>query len=415
MVDLNKEIDKVMLEESWNAKKPDLFNDGKTTFKQLRDVLTSTFGSQTLCFTKSMPKIDAYLTMRDGNWYVSSYLRPKKSFDASYATSLHEDDCGAEEPLQASIDAIVEALESIDTPLLNRFFANGSNRLHICFVCPPIDRASDYGNRCIVQYGGIDCFNGDSKAGEDKKSSFELYRILKSNKGLQREFSSISPEQLSALKRCKDAKATLEKMTRQLARLVDGLGWGCTIQDYVYDRYARYLVNKALVHSIDISKNSDLARELTARLSGVCSMKPTKSDLATFAKREGIDVKSSEYKDFLSDIENDATQTRQSILLPVESIVYTAILAFADYIVGYASLDPSITAQKFLKHTAKEILEFGEDNFEMIQIDAFKKLLAKVRAYIDAAPGEIKISRHGTPYVVVCDCKKFDTLQKLIG
>ena len=45
MVDLNKEIDKVMLEESWNAKKPDLFNDGKTTFKQLRDVLTSTFGS----------------------------------------------------------------------------------------------------------------------------------------------------------------------------------------------------------------------------------------------------------------------------------------------------------------------------------------------------------------------------------
>ena len=77
-----------------------------------------------------------------------------------------------------------------------------------------------------------------------------------------------------------------------MARLVDGIGWGCSIHDYVQDRYSRYLVNKALEHNLDVSKKGALVDELTSRLSGTSTLRPTKSDLATFAKREGIDVKS---------------------------------------------------------------------------------------------------------------------------
>jgi len=109
-----------------------------------------------------------------------------------------------------------------------------------------------------------------------------------------------------AVKNCKDERTVLKQLVDTLSKLVDGIGWGCTIRDYVQDRYSRYLVNKALEHNLDVSKKGALVDELTSRLSGTSALRPTKSDLATFAKREGIDIKSDNYKAFLDDIEQNA-------------------------------------------------------------------------------------------------------------
>jgi len=131
-----------------------------------------------------------------------------------------------------------------------------------------------------------------------------------------------------------------------LARLVDGIGWGCSIRDYVQDRYSRYLVNKALEHNLDVSKKGALVDELTSRLSGTSTLRPTKSDLATFAKREGIDVKSDDYKAFLDDIEQNAAMTNKDIMSPIENAIYFAVSNIVQALLSYISLDPNPKAKK---------------------------------------------------------------------
>ena len=131
-----------------------------------------------------------------------------------------------------------------------------------------------------------------------------------------------------------------------MARLVDGIGWGCSIRDYVQDRYSRNLVNKALEHNLDVSKKGALVDELTSRLSGTSTLRPTKSDLATFAKREGIDVKSDDYKAFLDDIEQNAAMTNKDIMSPIENAIYFAVSNIVQALLSYISLDPNPKAKK---------------------------------------------------------------------
>lgn len=88
MVDISKELDKKILEESFSSKKPYIFNDDKTTFKQLKELFTDIFDSRVIKFTKKVPKVDAYLTMKDGNWFVSSYLRPEQEYPIGNAMKL---------------------------------------------------------------------------------------------------------------------------------------------------------------------------------------------------------------------------------------------------------------------------------------------------------------------------------------
>ena len=112
------------------------------------------------------------------------------------------------------------------------------------------------------------------------------------------------------------------------------------------DRYSRYLVNKALEHGLDVSKKGAFVDELTSRLSGTSRLRPTKSDLATFAKRESIDIKSDNYKAFLDDIEQSAEATNKDIMSPIENALYFALSNAVNAVLSYIALDPSPKAQK---------------------------------------------------------------------
>ena len=421
MVDISIELDKKILGESFSIKKPHMFNDEKTTFKQLKELFTDIFGTTTMKFSKKVPKVDAYLTTRDGDWYVSSYLRPEQEWPLGNAAKLRlkESDEESSNAMQKSFNKIVECLQTIDPVLLNRFFANGNNKLHVKLVCPPNGCAKQYDDACFAEYDGIDCFTDGKKVGNDKKSSFELFKILKASPALKYEFSEITPEQLSSIKCCNDDKYVLKQLVEKLSTLVDGLGWGCTIYDYVQDRYSRYLVNKALEHGIDVSKNGTLVSELASRLSGTSSMRPTKSDLATFAKREGIDVKSDSYREFLDDIEQNADQTNKDIMLPIEKTLCFALLNVANNVLCYASLDPNQKAKKIASQLASvlpKICKSIEDcEFDASKLDAMKKALAKACAYKELAPAEVRVVSNGTPYSAMCECDKIEKLQKVIG
>ena len=419
MVDISKELDKKILGESFSARKPHIFNDDKTTFKQLKDIFTDVFDQHVITFTKKVPKIDTYLTVKDGNWFVSSYLRPEQEYPIGNATKLRECENDSKDAVQKTFESIVESLETLDPVLLNRFFANGNNRLHMSLICPPCGCSKQYNDKCFAQYDGIDCFSDGKKVGNDKKSSFELYKILKANPSLKCEFAEITPEQLLAIKNCKDERKVLKQLVDQLSKLVDGIGWGCTIRDYVQDRYSRYLVNKALEHGLDVSKNGSLVDELTSRLSGTSTMRPTKSDLMTFAKREGIDVKSDEYKSFLDDIEQNAAQTNADIMSPIENAIYYAMSNAAHIILSYAALDPNEKAKKLAQQIASDLFAICDSiedcSLDCSKLDAMKKALSKLCSYKDIAPKEIRIVNGGTPYAVACECEKLDKLYKVIA
>lgn len=419
MVDIGKELDKKLLGESFSSKKPHIFNDDKTTFKQLKDLFTEVFDTRMVKFSKKVPKIDAYLTVKDGDWYVSSYFRPEQEYPIGNAMKLRECDNDSIDSVQKTLGSIVDVLETIDPVLLNRFFANGNNKLRVSLVCPPAGCSKMYNDKCFTEYGGIDCFNGKEKVGDDKKSSFALYKILKASPTLKEEFGEITPEQLNAIKCCQDERTVLKQLVNQLAAMVDGLGWNCSIRDYVQDRYSRYLVNKALEHGLDVSKKGALVDELTSRLSGTSSLRPTKSDLATFAKREGVDIRSDNYKAFLDDIEQNAAQTNKDIISPIENALYYAVSSAANNVLSYATLDPSPKAKKLAQHVARDLFAVYQSIedcvFDISKLDALKKALVKVCSYKEFAPAEVRIVNNGTPYSVACECEKLDKIYKAIA
>ena len=85
--------------------------------------------------------------------------------------------------------------------------------------------------------------------------------------------------------------------------MTDGLGWRCTLDQYVDDKYSRHIVNAAMKHGIDVSRDSQFVKSLVRRLAEIAARgKPTKSDLATYAKCDKVDFKSDACREFLRKI-----------------------------------------------------------------------------------------------------------------
>lgn len=132
----------------------------------------------------------------------------------------------------------------------------------------------------------------------------------------------------------------MSDINKSLDKLIDGIGWGCSLKYYIEDKCSRHIVNKALKHGLDISKNGQLVNELVSRMSSL-SLRPTKSDLVTFAKREGVDYKSDAYKAFLDDIENSSSGIVKQVISPIEKMIYYAISCVVKNLVAMMQLDPN--------------------------------------------------------------------------
>lgn len=400
------------------SKKPKhLFNDDSLTFKDLKDVFSDVFGTKIVKVSRRVPMISLYLTNQDGNFFVSAVDKPQKLLKVNAigdAVKLNE---GEMKHAGNSASKIISALSDVDPVLLNRYFANGNNRLKVSLICPPECGNSFYGDGCFVQFDSIDCFGPDGKlAGNDSKSGVELLKILKAKGVLAGKLADLGPDQLNALKRYKDEKFILDSVLARLRKLVDGIGWGCTIKYYVHDRLSRYLINKALEHGLDVSKNGVFVDELASRLSGTSASCPTKSDLVTFAKREGINCNSEAYKNFLNDIEEAAPHISHDIVAPIEKIIYFALARAASNVATLAALDPNPKAKKALLQ-AQSVIAGADDDIGKCDVDAeaiekvcsaFKKLCA----YTDIAPAEVRVMNGGRPYAIFSDLSK---LQKLCG
>lgn len=168
MIDIKTELDRKLLEESFSSRRPKLLNNNKTTFKQLKDTFTALLNNGIVKFTKNVPKVDVYLTATDGNWFVSSYLRPEQKYPIGNAMKLRE--CDTDDKLAMvdyTLNDVVQCLKSIDPVLLNRFLANGSNCIHLSLAFCPCGCPLSGKSKCLVEFKGLDSFNKGKKVGAD--------------------------------------------------------------------------------------------------------------------------------------------------------------------------------------------------------------------------------------------------------
>ena len=155
-----------------------------------------------------------------------------------------------------------------------------------------------------------------------------------------------------------------------------------------------------------MSRGSDFVAELASRLSNVSGRKPTKSDLLTFAKREGIDCKCDAYKSFIDDLEQHAEQTNTDIVRPIENLIAYAALMLMKDVEGYMAADPSPKAKKALAQLDQDITQIEESDIELTpeKIAAFKKNLAKIEKYHESMPSSgVAITYKGKAYKL-CPC-----------
>ena len=406
---------KDILEESkyFSPNKKHVFRDANFKFKDLKNLFNAAFGAHLVKFSKKVPKFDVYFTTTDGKWFISSYDRPKEKYPLGNAFKLRESD-ESDAAFKSTIDDIAEAFQQIDGKLLNRFFANGKNNLHMTIIFPPANQR----NKCFLKFNGIDCFDGNKNIGKDEKSSFELYKILKSCPCLAKEFSSLDPEQLAILKKCPNEKNTLSNIMKKLTSFANELGWGSTIQEYICDRYSKYLTNKAMKHNIDVSKNSQFINELAGRLSGTSVTHPTRSDLMTFAKRDGINVKSQEYRDFLADVEDHAAETNAAILSPLENTMRYGLANALKCLISYIAFDSNDNTKKIVKMLhpclCGDCSSIENCNNENMPVDVLKNDIKKLCSCIDDVPSEILIMNNGIPYTMSCNIAKIRELMETI-
>lgn len=164
--------------------------------------------------------------------------------------------------------------------------------------------------------------------------------------------AKMAKEQVEALKLAQKCRDRLEALLGKLEKMADGMGWRCTLNQYVDDKYSRKIVNSAMQHGVDVSRGSQFVQSLSRRLAQSAARgKPTKSDLATYAKGDKIDFKSDACRSFLADMERDAQAVNDEVLGPVQDLQQGLARAASGLARAIAAFDKSKDAGRIIKET----------------------------------------------------------------
>jgi hypothetical protein len=210
--------------------------------------------------------------------------------------------------------------------------------------------------------------------------------------------------QIDALKKAEACKKTLEDLEKQLEAMTDGLGWRCTLDQYVDDKYSRHIVNAAMKHGIDVSRDSQFVKSLVRRLAEIAARgKPTKSDLATYAKCDKVDFKSDACREFLSDVEQNAERTNSEVLGPVLEFSKSLSRAAAGLAAAMAAFDGS------------ECKDISKIQSLTEQDKPGKKDIAGIAKYFERGPITKLVGCNGKMYIMTADFSGISAIANLFG
>ena len=380
-----------------------LFEDPDLTFKDLKDIFTKLFKGK-LAISEKSDGQNLTVTWKDGKLLAArNKATLKDPMTIDQVGKLFEGRGEVKDAFVNSMKDLQNALKTLPEDKLMQIFDNGKKFMAFEIIYPPTKNVIDYGNRCLIQFHGINIYDDNwKKVSEDKEAAEKLFEMLrKSNALKQNTFEITGPAKL-ALKDSKTGEASLKIVLEKLQELIKDLGWSATINDYAKERFKKYIINRAIEADFPLSRNSDFVSELADRLSNISKRRPNKNDLAAFAKKEGIDVKDQKYKDFVTELDNSLDEANTVIIKPLEDLVIGAGLLLMKNLVGFIATDPKKTSKNLAKELDAAIKELDskETSLDASKLRRFKKNLAKLDQWQkEVMPAEgIVFLYKGKPY-----------------
>lgn len=361
-----------------------LFEDPDLTFKQLKDIFTKLFTGK-IGITEKTDGQALAITYKDGKVGASRNIATLKDpMSIEQVTAKFDGRGEVKDAFVKSMTDISKAINSLSEEEKQEIFNNGHNFMAFEIIYPPTKNVVDYGTRCLIQLHGVNIYDDKwHKVSEDKAIADKLFELLKSKHALKQDTFEITSDAKLQLKDSKTGKDSLAKVLDKLASLVDGLGWNATINDYAQERFEKYIINMAMKAEFDVAKRSDFVSKLAQRMSNISKSNVTKSDLATYAKQESIDIKDQKYKDFVNQVDATKDEANQYVIKPIEDLVIGAGLLLMKNLVGYVSTDPKASAKKLAIELQFAIDELAnkETSLDDRKLARFKKNLAKLDQY----------------------------------
>ena len=404
MVNLKK-IYTNILKESRASHLKHLFDDGTMTFDDFRSTFKNVFKGK-VGISNKVKKIPLSITYKDGQYMLAN---DKNSFKEPFSIDKVCSKCKCEgemkEAVTNTLQTFIAALDKLDQKDRNSIFANGQNYYSVDLVLPPAKCIQDYHNRCFLQRNKVNCYdNTFSNVVEDDDNTNKLSEKLKLDKALEECGVDISQDCIDRLKGSASPNKALEELLADLAKIVDGIGYKATVNDYVRERYARYIVNTALQKGIDLYANSDFVQELIARLSHISDHRPNRADLITYAKRGGIDFKCPEYRELIDQLEQNAEETNNQIMKPIEELVLKAGTLLIKCLLGMVVADPRKDARKLVAELDAMLLTLdqGDEGITPNKVHQFRKCMQKLNAYQASIPPEGILIMHNGKVCKIC-------------
>jgi len=127
-----------------------LFQDGKLTFAEMRDIFNKVFQGEVV-MTEKIDGQNIAITFRDGQFGVARNQQTiKEPMDIDKLNAYFQGKPEVKQAFVLSMKDLTKALKSIDRNELIRIFGNGRNFLTCEIVYPPVKNLIDYGGKCLL-------------------------------------------------------------------------------------------------------------------------------------------------------------------------------------------------------------------------------------------------------------------------
>lgn len=408
-----------------------VFEDGEMTFGDIRNLIEDLFQKEIVTIKPKKPYATVGITCKDGK--VCGYWNQDKPGEAraiSNFASSYSGDKNYKVPFQTLLDSVEKSISDMDTEEQKEVFDDGHRFLKLDVYMPDnLTQCQNCGNSLIgVPNGQIhydEKFENEVPLTEaDEDISQRIISIFNTNVNnrtskkanldpLARSAYALKEEAVSAFRQCPNKKEVVNEVAKLLMELIDGLGYRATLNDYVKERYERKIMNAATKSGLNVRRSSEFVSEMVDRLSTMSSKRPTLSDLSTYAKREGVNVNSDEYKNFLELIEGTLEADNYEMLKPISVLLNKIFVLFLKNMLGYATM-----CDMKLANEITVVLDQLESAGEMTETNmtVLKKLMMKLREFAKTHQNGDKFTftQNGSPYCLNCRCPDIEALSSKI-
>lgn len=417
--------------ESKKKKHLHLFEDGEMTFGEIRNIVDDIFSKDIISIYTKKPEATVLLTCVNGKILgVLDGLNPRKPITVEKIVKGYNGSTLFKEAMLNTLNAIEKKLSKLNIKELDEIFDNGHRFIKIQILSTPTLENPIFFKKykhCFPIISGITKYDDNFEQSLTESDTdinnrvIEFFSIVnnkaKNCKSNLDPFScdgyKLSEIAEECISNCPNRKEILREVSQLLNELTDGLGYRATLNDYIKERYERRIVNAATKSGLEIRRSSEFVSELVDRLSSLSAKRPTINDLTTYAKKDKIDIKSKEYKDFLNMIESAIEVDNYEMLKPISKLLNRIIVLFLKSIAGYICIYDTK-----LQNELSLVLGVLESDGEMTESNLIilKKLFTKIHIFEKTHKDgdSLTIVKNNKPYTIKCKMPCIESFGKKI-